>query len=45
MPQFSFGTLALQLYECVKVPMPAHQALPLRRDIFELSYSISGRMA
>ena len=29
------------LLECVKVPMPAHQVLPLTAYIFEASYSTS----
>ena len=30
-----------KVYECVKVPMPAHQVLPLMGYIFEASYSTS----
>ena len=31
--------------ECVKVPMPAHQVLPLTAYIFEASYSTSATQA
>ena len=31
-------------YECVKVPIPAHQVLPLTAYIFEASYSTSRRL-
>ena len=31
--------------ECVKVPMPAHQSLPLTAYIFEASYSTSTMQA
>ena len=31
--------------ECVKVPMPAHQVLPLTACIFEASYSTSATQA
>ena len=31
--------------ECVKVPMPAHQILPLTAYIFEASYSTSATQA
>ena len=33
------------LLECVKVPMPAHQVLPLTAYIFEASYSTSATQA
>ena len=32
-------------FECVKVPMPAHQVLPLTAYIFEASYSMSATQA
>ena len=35
----------LAYYECVKVPMPAHQVLPLTAYIFEASYSTSATQA
>ena len=40
------ATLMLCCYqECVKVPMPAHQVLPLTAYIFEASYSTSATQA
>ena len=33
------------LFECVKVPIPAHQVLPLKAYIFEASYSTSATQA
>ena len=32
-------------FECVKVPMPAHEVLPLMGYIFEASYSTSAMQA
>ena len=32
-------------FECVKVPMPAHQVLPLTGNIFEASYGTSATQA
>ena len=33
------------LFECVKVPIPAHQVLPLKAYIFEAKYSMSATQA
>ena len=40
-----FMLLYLREFECVKVPMPAHQVLPLTVYIFEASYSTSATQA